>query len=278
MSNKMIEKKDVFRSLKTNFTEKEKLTIGEAMANAVRERDRLESELTSIKKQYASDIDKQRAEITSLAERLNTGWEMRRVECEEVRDFNNGSVRVYRKDQGESTFITVDHPSGIQYQIVEERAMSAEERQMGLFEEGKGEVVDAEFSKSTELSPEATSLMSSAIDQAREIGGAQMEKGFLGEVSSDLPLPASQDEPQGRGDHPEGVGEGVGEGVETSNLPGDQTQLGEKTKEKDLPDDKSKFYTQGDAPPADVGPHLGVPSSKKKGPKKGTKPLLNLPE
>ncbi len=124
----MIERKDVFRNLKCNFTQEERLKIGDQMANAIRERTRLESEFASIKKQYSSDIAKQEAEVTSLAERLNTGWEMRRVECLEVKDFNNGTVRVYRKDLG------IFDENQL---FIEERPMTAEERQMNLPLEGK---------------------------------------------------------------------------------------------------------------------------------------------
>jgi hypothetical protein len=124
MTQEMIEKKDVWRTLKTNFTEKEKLAMAEQISGCIRERNRLEEEFVSVKKQYASDIGKQEAEISSLAERFNTGWEMRRVECVELKDFNNGSVRVYRRDTGDLT---------------EERPMSAEERQQTLPLEEKNE-------------------------------------------------------------------------------------------------------------------------------------------
>ncbi len=117
MVQEMIEKKDIWRSLKWFFTEKEQLSMACSFANHHREKMRLEGELSSIKKQYASDIEKQDAEISSLAERLNTGWEMRRTECEEDKDFSNGTVTIWRKDTGVS---------------VEDRPMTAEERQQTL--------------------------------------------------------------------------------------------------------------------------------------------------
>lgn len=137
MSEK-IKTKDVFRMVKCTFNAKEKIILGEQMAGCIREKNRLEDELGSIKKRYASDIGKQDAEIFSLAERLNTGWEMRRVECVEVNDFNTGSVYVYQKDVFGN--ISLCEP------LVEQRPMNAEERQMQL-QLGKGE----EPSPETEL-------------------------------------------------------------------------------------------------------------------------------
>ncbi len=144
----MIERKDVWRSLKTHFTDKERLAMAEQFASCHRERVRLEEELGSIKKQYASDIGKQEAEISSLAERLNTGWEMRRVECEEIKNFNNGSVRIYRKDGFDPT-------KGF---FVEERPMSSEERQQKLpFGERMEEEINEILAKEVEESPDLPS-------------------------------------------------------------------------------------------------------------------------
>lgn len=121
-----IERNEVYRILKTDFTEKEKLIIACQMANCVRDLKRLSDDLSSVSSQYKTDIKKQEAEMASLAEKLNTGWEMRRTECVEEKNFDNGSVLVFRKDSCAT---------------VEERAMTGEERQMALFKEGqeKGE-------------------------------------------------------------------------------------------------------------------------------------------
>ena len=64
------------------------------------------------------------ASFASLADRLNTGWEMRGVDCVETWNYNNGNIYVARTDT---------------YEMIEERPMDPEERQMGLFPEKKEE-------------------------------------------------------------------------------------------------------------------------------------------
>lgn len=155
----MIERKDVWRSLKTTFTEKEKLIMAESIASCIRERNRLEDEFASIKKQYASDIGKQEAEISSLAERFNTGWEMRRVECEEVKDFNNGTVTVYRKDQR----------SGYLLDPVEERALTAEERQLNLPLDEKTVAEQTNFPPQTSQDAPGQEIMGQDVSEQVEI-------------------------------------------------------------------------------------------------------------
>jgi hypothetical protein len=108
------EKKTFYRSLKVVFVDKEKIQMAEQIAGDYRKLRAVEDELDSIKKRYASEIKCLEAGITSTVEKLNSGWDMRKVECEEIRDYDNGSVCVWRRDTAE---------------IVEERAMTAEERQ-----------------------------------------------------------------------------------------------------------------------------------------------------
>lgn len=91
--------------------------MADEIANAIRNLNKAQDDLASVSAQYKSEQKKFEAEIASLAEKLNSGWEMRNVGCREVRDFNTGSVYVFREDTEE---------------LIEERAMSAEERQAEL--------------------------------------------------------------------------------------------------------------------------------------------------
>lgn len=118
----MIEQVTIYRVVKTGFTEKERLDMAGQIANCIREKKSNEDELTSIAAQYKSNVKRLEAEISGCAEKLNTGWEMKRQECFEIRDYATGHLSVIRKDNGD---------------IVEERALTGEERQMALFEEGK---------------------------------------------------------------------------------------------------------------------------------------------
>ncbi|MBW1937119.1 MAG: hypothetical protein JRI84_16565, partial [Deltaproteobacteria bacterium] len=61
-----------------------------------------------------------RAKLKLLAQKIRQGSEMRLVKCRVEQDFLTNSVKTYRLDTGE---------------LVEERAMTAEERQMMLMQE-----------------------------------------------------------------------------------------------------------------------------------------------
>jgi len=115
--NDMIEEKNLTKLLRVNFTSKEKLDMGDQMANAIRNIKSAEEDLSSVSSQYKSDIKKYQAELSSLAERLNCGWEMRSVNCIQHKDYTLKSVFIQRLDTRET---------------IEERAMTADELQMGL--------------------------------------------------------------------------------------------------------------------------------------------------
>lgn len=119
IKNDMIEEKNFTKLLRVNFTSKEKLDTGEQMANAVRNIKQAQDDLASVQSQFKSDIKKYEAELSGLAEKLNSGWEMRSVTCVQIKDFNVKSVQIKRLDTLE---------------VIEERAMDADELQMGLFE------------------------------------------------------------------------------------------------------------------------------------------------
>jgi hypothetical protein len=113
-----IEVKKVMRILKVLFTVKQRLEMGEQMANAIRNTKQAQDEAKSVKAQYDGKIKQFDAEISNISERLNSGWEMKPVDCEETRDYRTGSAIVRRVDTQE---------------IIEERALTWEERQMPLF-------------------------------------------------------------------------------------------------------------------------------------------------
>lgn len=117
-----IETRRLTKLLKVMFAVKERLGMGDQMANAVRNIKQAQEELKSVKAQYDSKIKQFEAEIANMSERLNSGWEMRSVECEEIKDFQTGNVITRRIDTGER---------------IEERAMTFEERQQELPFNGK---------------------------------------------------------------------------------------------------------------------------------------------
>jgi len=105
------------RLMKVSFSPAEKIEMSEQIANAIRNLKKAQDDLASVAAQYKSEMKRFEAEITSLAEKVNSGWEMRSVECREIRDYNTGSIYIFRDDTEE---------------VIEERAMTAAERQPEL--------------------------------------------------------------------------------------------------------------------------------------------------
>jgi hypothetical protein len=112
-----IEERKFNRLLKVSFSPPEKIEMSEQIANAIRNLKKAQDDLASVAAQFKSEIKKFEGEIASLAEKVNSGWEMRNIPCREVKDFSVGAVLVFRDDTQE---------------LIEERAMTAEERQPEL--------------------------------------------------------------------------------------------------------------------------------------------------
>ena len=111
------EKKDTREYLKYIFSIEEKRGLADNLALAVMKKDESNAALKSAQTQIKSEIAKHEADVTSLAEKIRSGFEMRYVECEETKDFLSGTFTVTRKDTGE---------------IVTERPLTSEERQTSL--------------------------------------------------------------------------------------------------------------------------------------------------
>lgn len=162
-----IEIKRMSRILKVMFTDKERLAMGDQMANAVRNIKQVKDELDAIKAQYGSKSKALEAEIANVSERLNSGWEMKSVECEEQRDFRVGSVLIVRVDTRE---------------IIEERAMTFEERQGELpFKEKEPEpgptVAEAQGEAQSEAG-ERMAEMNRRMDEINKPGGEVVDAEF----------------------------------------------------------------------------------------------------
>jgi hypothetical protein len=105
--------------LKYPLTEVEMRKEAEKMAYCLSKRAELEGDLKSIKKQVESDIAKVEAELTSAVTKYQSGFEMRNIECRIDKDFQTNTIRTVRLDT---------------FELVRERAMTSEERQLNLFE------------------------------------------------------------------------------------------------------------------------------------------------
>jgi hypothetical protein len=106
--------KEITETLRVEFTEKEKQEKAMRIASVIRDRDAKIGEFGEVKAHYAGEIKKLETEIASLASAINSGWEMRPVNCLEKKDYRTGTCVVTRLDTKEK---------------VSERALTAAERQ-----------------------------------------------------------------------------------------------------------------------------------------------------
>ena len=111
------EKAQVFG--KYEFKDFELKAIAKNMANAVSDIETLTDRLKSVKSQIKAEIDEATAVMNSCAKKLQTGYEMRDLDCEVVYDFKGGQVLYISEETGET---------------VKSRKMTDEDRQQELME------------------------------------------------------------------------------------------------------------------------------------------------
>lgn len=112
-----IRKRQITKNLKCELTENEKASYAAEMAEAELKAQELESEKASIDKRLGNDIKYHVGISRQKAKLIKDGFEFREVACEELHNFERGIITVNRLDSAEE---------------VEERAMTADERQMGF--------------------------------------------------------------------------------------------------------------------------------------------------
>ena len=103
--------------LKCHLTEKEKTELSAKIAKAISDRASAEAKLKEVSASIKAQIAQLDAEISEKALQINNGYEYRNVECRMDKDYRLGSVTITRLDTGE---------------VIRERPMTAEERQMEL--------------------------------------------------------------------------------------------------------------------------------------------------
>ena len=107
----------LFKEVRYKFTQEEMKTIAQEMAEAVSRLDNLEEELQEVRAGFKEKMAKAQKTVKQCAAKIRSGWELRTIECRLEKEFATNTVRIYRQDTGE---------------LVEERAMTAEERQLAL--------------------------------------------------------------------------------------------------------------------------------------------------
>ena len=103
--------------LKCQLTEKEKTELSAKIAKAISDRASAEAKLKEVSASIKAQIAQLDAEISEKALQINNGYEYRNVECRMDKDYRLGSVTITRLDTGE---------------VIRERPMTAEERQLEL--------------------------------------------------------------------------------------------------------------------------------------------------
>jgi len=115
MKKEKVVRRKITKALPVRLTDAEVLQYGRDAARAVSDRERIESELASVKADYKGKIEEQSAIVSKLSPRIHSGIETREVECEEVRNWTKAVVTVTRWDTGET---------------IESRPMREDEKQM----------------------------------------------------------------------------------------------------------------------------------------------------
>jgi uncharacterized FlaG/YvyC family protein len=117
--------------LKCHLTEKEKTELSAKIAKAISDRSSAEAKLKEVSASIKAQIAQLDAEISEKALQINNGYEYRNVECRMDKDYRLGTVTITRLDTGE---------------VIRERPMTAEERQMELPGEKKEKPVRTKLS------------------------------------------------------------------------------------------------------------------------------------
>ena len=90
--------------LRCNFSEEEMKQLSLELARAAQEETEAEEEKKATMAQFAESIASCKAKVSSLARKINNGYEMRNVECEvRLDDPSAGMATVVRLDTGETS-------------------------------------------------------------------------------------------------------------------------------------------------------------------------------
>lgn len=87
--------------LRYHFNEDEKKDLAQGMAQSVIKARDLEEEKKTITSQFASQINEANAKANSAAQKLESGFEMRMIDCEEIWDYKTKTIATTRSDTHE---------------------------------------------------------------------------------------------------------------------------------------------------------------------------------
>lgn len=110
-------KRRIMKTLKCILTESEEKAYGKEMADHETKAEETEQEKAKANKGYDTTIKFHSKGARTIAIKIKNGYEYREVPCDECFDYQRGLVTTIRIDTAEE---------------IEQRAMTAEERQMGF--------------------------------------------------------------------------------------------------------------------------------------------------
>jgi len=117
-----IDCRDTYETLAVPLTDADYKEYGIMIGQATREIAAAEDELAAVKSQYKSRIDAAVAKRNQYAAIINAGCEFKKVDCQLIRNFSEGTITLVRLDTGAT---------------VRTRIMGLEERQRPLKLEGE---------------------------------------------------------------------------------------------------------------------------------------------
>ena len=116
-----MEKESIFG--KHTFSEEEKKKIAQQLAQAVSDKGEADEELKAIKADFKSKIELADSQINGYARKLQSGFEMRSIECNVIRDYEAKTITYIAIDDGRTIDIRQMSQSDLQRPIIEsERA------------------------------------------------------------------------------------------------------------------------------------------------------------
>lgn len=106
------------RYTKHVLTEEEKKSIAQEMAQAVSDKHTAEEELKAVKADFKSKIDAADATINGFARKLQTGYDMRMVDCEVEKNYDL-KVFIFRSlETGKEVDRRMMRPEDLQQQVI----------------------------------------------------------------------------------------------------------------------------------------------------------------
>lgn len=115
--DQMVDMEHVDRLLPVPLTDRERLEIGESIADAQMKAEQAEKDKKAADEGYKGVIEGAYADVSSLTKQLRRGKKDVMVQCQIRKDYRLGHLRTIRMDSGE---------------VLEDRPMTTAERQMGM--------------------------------------------------------------------------------------------------------------------------------------------------